>query len=105
MYSFDDSGFNLLSFDVSAVSLDLENEKRTLSLFDLGNASASIGLNGLPYASVLVSLWSPSVTFPLFKKQVTITVHMGAVGIGYEYSSSEFNATFANGIGASIGVK
>ena len=105
MYSFNEGGLDLFSFDVTAVSLDLANEKRTLSLFNLGNASASIGLHGLPYASVLVSLWSPSVTFPLFKKEVTITLHVGAAGIGYEYSSSEFSATFASGIGASIGVK
>jgi len=32
-------------------------------------------------------------------------LHVGAAGIGYEYSSSEFSATFASGIGASIGVK
>ena len=105
MYSFNEGGLDLLSFDISAISLDLENEKRTLSLFNLGNASASMGLGVLPYASVLVSLWSPSITFPLFKKQVTIELHVGAAGIGYECSSSEFKATFAKGVGLSIGVK
>ena len=104
MYSLDDGGFNLLSFEASVVSLDLENEKRRLSLFNLGNVSASAGIGILPYASVLVSEWSPSVTFPLFKKQVTIELHVGAVGIGYKFTATEFKATFANGIGMSIGV-
>ena len=104
MYSFNEDGLDLFSFDATAVSLDLENEKRTLSLFNLGNVSASVGIGILPYASVLISEWSPSVTFPLLNKQVTIELHVGAVGVGYKYTATEFKATFAKGVGMSIGV-
>lgn len=95
MYSFDDGGINLLSFDVSAVSLDLENEKRTLSLFNLGNASASLGINGLPYASVMVSLWSPSASFNAFGKTIELSLHIGALGYGLKLGGTTKQIDFA----------
>ena len=57
-----------------------------------------------PYASVMVSLWSPSVTFSVLNKDVSVALHVGAVGAGYKFTSSEYQFHFANGIGFSVGV-
>lgn len=104
MYNFDDSGFNLLSFSLSSVSLDLLTSNWEHSYFDLGNVSASVGMGLIPYASVLVSIWSPSVTCSIGNKDVSVALHVGALGAGYNFTSSEFQATFSNGIGFSLGI-
>ena len=95
MYSFNKGGLDLFSFDISAVSLDLENEKRTLSLFDLGNASASAGIGVFPYASVLVSLWSLSVTFNAFSKTIEFSLHIGALGGGAKFGGTTTQIDYA----------
>ena len=98
-----DSGIVLFAVDISAVSLDLEFEKHVLSLFSLGNASASLGLKGVPYAEAVISLWSPSVTLLRSKgKNITFTLHVGALGYGYSFGPTETSFTFAKGFGFSV---
>jgi len=77
-YVIDDSGFNLFFFNLTGVSLDLQKGNIELSLFDLGNISASPGIKGLPYLTAMISLWSLSVTFPAGNNQVTVAIHVSA---------------------------
>ena len=97
-------GFTLLSFDMSAVKLDLSNRARTLSLFNLGNVSASAGVGIVPYAEAVVSVWSPSISFPLGTMTCTLTGHFGSLGVGFHVNDKGFGGTFSAGVGGSISV-
>ena len=88
---------------MNAISLDLVNAPRTLSLFNLGNVSANAGFNILPYASALVSLWSPSVSYCVGDTDFTFSIHVGAIGYDFVPVRQSGKVGFTlYGIGASI---
>jgi hypothetical protein len=82
-WGIDNGSFNLINFEVNAISLDLVNDPCTLSLFNLGNVSLNAGVNKLPFAGVMVSLWSPTVSYRVGETDFALAFHFGA--IGYEF--------------------
>ena len=104
LFSIGSDGFTLLAFDMSVINLDLSNGPWTLSLFNLGNVSAGAGIGMVPYAEVIVSVWSPSVSYQKGKQTVTLTLHVGAIGAGYQVNNEDFSWSFAKGMGVSFSV-
>ena len=102
-FSTDNLAFNLLSFELTVISLDLEYNPLILSLFNLGNISLSAGIKSLvPYGSVMASLWSPTITSTVGKYDVTLALHFGAVGYDLVPFQEEGKIGFANGIGFTL---
>ena len=100
----DTGSFNLMNFEITAISLDLVNGPWTLSLFNLGNVSLNAGLTGmLPYAGAMVSLWSPTIKYQVGDTYFAFTLHLGALGREFKITSQSNKVTYApNGFGFSI---
>lgn len=104
LFSIGSDGFTLLAFDMSVIKLDLTRGPWTFSFFNIGNVSASAGIGMVPYAEVMLSEWSPSISYQRGNQTVTLTLHLGAIGVGYHANNEGVGGTFANGIGVSFSI-
>lgn len=104
-FSLSNDGITILDASLTMISLDIITEHTELSLFDLGNAGASFGVKSLiPYASAMVSLWSPSISFDLFGASISLAAHVGAIGFGISLVPGDLEFGFANGFGFSVSI-
>ena len=76
-----------------------------LSLFDIGRAQAGLGFeDNTFYASAIVSIWSPSVTWSMFGLNFSVSAHVGSVGKELKFGKDGFKIGAASAWGASISV-
>ena len=114
VFAFSASGasFSLLEGDLTlgSVSATLitggwEFENWELSLFDLGHAEASLGIEDYHFsAGAMASLWTPSISFSVGIIDITIEGHVGSVGFTAELGRKGVKIGAAEGYGASIAI-